>query len=244
MKPMQQNKKPYKTIGILGGMGPEATADLYLRIIRIFQQEYAAVYDDEFPEIIIWNLPIPDVVENPQQAEKVRAMLIATVKKMEEAGAALIGIPCNSVMAYLDEMRAAASIPVLSIPEEVAKEVQQKGCTTVGVLGTMMTINSGVYSTALENAAIVTPDKEQQELLTRIILNILAGKKNKTDKDFLNVMIAGFQRQGAEQVILGCTELPLLIEEKEGIIDTLSVLARAIVRSSIGEGSNTAEVKP
>ncbi len=61
-----------KTIGIIGGMGPEATAELYLRIIRIFQREYGARYDSDFPEIVIVNLPIPDIVENTNEKEKVR----------------------------------------------------------------------------------------------------------------------------------------------------------------------------
>ena len=75
----------YKTIGILGGMGPEATAGLYLRIIQLFQQKYGAIYDSDFPEIIIVNLPIPDVVENADEQNLVKEMLIQGVSKLEKA---------------------------------------------------------------------------------------------------------------------------------------------------------------
>ncbi|HZX10852.1 MAG TPA: aspartate/glutamate racemase family protein, partial [Acidobacteriota bacterium] len=95
----------YKKIGILGGMGPEATADFYLRIIRIFQKKYGAIYDSDFPEILIINLPIPDVVENPKEEDKVREMLINAVKKLEKSGADFIAIPCNTVTYYISEMK-------------------------------------------------------------------------------------------------------------------------------------------
>ena len=83
-----------KSIGILGGMGPEATAELYLRIIRIFQVRYGAKYDSDFPEIIIINVPIPDVVEDVTQEQKVKEMLLESVRKLQTAGVDIIARVC------------------------------------------------------------------------------------------------------------------------------------------------------
>src|SRR3989339_318028 len=95
----------YRKIGILGGMGPEATADLYLEIIRIFQQELGAKYDDEFPQIFINSLPLPDVVEQNFSEAQVIYLLKEGVKKLEQAGADFIVIACNTVHVFLCQMR-------------------------------------------------------------------------------------------------------------------------------------------
>ena len=115
----------YKKIGILGGMGPEATAELYLKIIKIFQDKFGAKYDSDYPEIMIYNLPLPDVVEKIDQSSKIKEMLVKGVQKLESWGVDFIAIPCNTVNFFLPEMRTAVSIPILSILEETAKEVNK-----------------------------------------------------------------------------------------------------------------------
>lgn len=222
----------YKTIGILGGMGPEATAELYLKIIRIFQKEYDAKYDDDFPEIVILNLPIPDVVENPKEEKAVEKMLIDGVKKLEIAGAEFVAIPCNTVTYFLTEMQKAVSIPILSILEETAKEVQKLGMETIGVIGTEMTIRKNIYGKALGNVKLIVPEVTQQKATTGIIMNILAGKKKASDKRFLLELVSTLKNLGAEKVILGCTELPLLVKDNGDTIDTIEVLAKATIRET------------
>jgi len=91
---MENTKK--KIIGVLGGMGPEATAELYLRIVKIFQQRFGAKYDDDFPEMILLNLPIPDVVEGLKSPEKTLKILVNGAKKLESIGVNFIVMPCNT----------------------------------------------------------------------------------------------------------------------------------------------------
>jgi aspartate racemase len=202
-------------IGILGGMGPEATAELYLRIIRIFQRN-GAKYDKDFPEILILNLPLPDVVERPDKDSKIRDILVKSVKKLESNGADFVAIPCNSVSYFISDMRKAVSIPILSIPELV------KG-VNLGVLGTEFTIKKRLYGN------IINPTKKQQKQITKIVLNILSGKKTKEDKDILINIIEDLKSKGAEKVILGCTELPLIIKRSD-TINTIDVLSKEVFR--------------
>lgn len=222
-----------KKIGILGGMGPEATADLYKKIIQIFQEKYGAKYDEDFPEIFIYNLPLPDVVENPYQDKKIKEFLIRGVKKLESNGVDFIAIPCNTVNYYLPEMRNAVSIPVISILEETAKEVRTLNLSKVGLLATEMTINKNIYGSVLNDIKVVNPTKKQQKKITSIILNVLSGKKNKEDRLILKTIIEELKSNGAEKIILGCTELPLLIKKRKDTLDTLEILARAVVVQSI-----------
>ena len=220
----------YKTIGILGGMGPEATADLYLRIIRLFQKEYAAVYDSDFPEIIILNLPIPDVVENSNEQAEVKEMLVKGLRKLEKAGADFVAIPCNTVTYYIKEMQSAVSIPIINILQETANAIMKSGIRKVGLLGTETTIKSKIYDNVLKDFQILTLGKPEQIETTKIIMNILAGKKNLEDKKKLLDFVQKLKYMGAEKVILGCTELPLLIKENDEVFDTLEILAKSVIK--------------
>ena len=226
--------KRYKTIGILGGMGPEATAELYLRIIRIFQQECQAKYDNDFPEIVILNLPLHDVVENPKEERVVERMLVAGVKKLETAGAEFVAIPCNTVTYFLSAMQEAVSIPILIILEETVKEVQKLGIGKVGIVGTEMTISKNIYGKVLENVKLITPSVAEQKAITGIIMNILAGNKCRDDQQRLEKITKDLKSQGAEKVILGCTELPLLIDGDD-FLNTTKILAKAVVKKCMEE---------
>ena len=209
-----------KSIGILGGMGPQATAELYMRIIRIFQDMYGAKYDDDFPEIFIYNLPLPDVVDNLQKEDLVKEMLVEGVKKLEKIGADFIAIPCNTVTKYLKEMEGSVSIPIINIVEETRKKIAS--FEKAGLLATKLTIRSNLYP------RMIVPAEKVQNRITGIIMNILAGKLLDEDKKYLEREIGNLLEKGAERVVLGCTELPLLVKTKD-TIDTIQVLAEAIV---------------
>lgn len=225
----------YKTIGILGGMGPEATAQTYLEIIKLFQERFGAKYDADFPEIIIVSKAIPDVVESVENEQQTIAMLNKGMQQLATAGADFAIIACNTVQRFLPQLRKAAAIPtaipLLGIAEEVAKRVQ---CTAVGLLATEATIAARIFDDVLVplGVIVIKPDKKEQEEVTRIILNIMNGKKNDADKAMLLMIIDSLKLSGAEAVILGCTDLPLLISQDDVsilLVDTTKVNAEAAV---------------
>ncbi len=113
----------HKTIGVLGGMGPEASANLYSKIIKYAQYKYNAVQDFDYPPIIIYSLPLFGFDETGIVDEKlVKQQLIDGVKKLESAGCDLIIIGCNTVHIFYDEMQAAIKIPILNIVEGTKKK--------------------------------------------------------------------------------------------------------------------------
>ncbi len=223
----------YKKIGILGGMGPEATAELYLRIVRIFQKKYGAKYDCDFPEMIICNLPLLDVVEGGNKDVEVENMLVYGVRKLEAAGADFIAIPCNTVTYYLPTLRRAVAIPILSILEETASAVKEENLSCVGLLATRMTLETGIYEEVLGEVELVKPTPQQVSQITKVIMNILSGKKKRNDYQALVQIVQELQQRRAQKVILGCTELPLLIGQIPETIDTIEVLAKAVVKRAI-----------
>ena len=227
----------YKTIGILGGMSPAATADLYNRIISIFQNRFNAKYDKDFPEIVIISLPIPDIVENTENEKLTISMLIDAAKRLEAAGCSFIVIPCNTAHAYLKQIRNLVKIRIISIMEEAGKFSMKQNLSNVGLLSTEFTKKKRLYKIELDKFGIstITLNDKNQKKLTRLIMEILKGNLNQSNKDSLLDFIKNLQNKNAEAVILGCTEFPLLIKQKDcdiKLIDTIEILAEACVRES------------
>ncbi len=212
-------------------MGPEATAELYLRIVRLFQKERGAVLDADFPEMVILNLPLLDVVADASGVERAAAQLASGARKLEEVGAEFIAVPCNTVESCLGELRAAVGIPVLSIREEVAVAV--RGMRRVGLLATESTITSGIYGKAFGSGVeVLVPGAAGKKETTEVILRVLAGKSGGRDRAVLERLAQELRERGAETVVLGCTELPLVVSGN-GFVDTLDVLARAAYREAV-----------
>lgn len=212
-------------------MGPEATSELYMRIVR-FLQEKGAKYDADFPLIYVYSLPLPDVVENVESEDVVVSMLVGAVKKLENFGVSFIAIPCNSVFSYFEQMQNAVSVPIINIMDETAKKANEKRYKKVGLLGTKLTIKQKLFEKSLENynIGVLNPTMMQQEDITKIIMNILSGKKLAEDKSKLKSIIKYLQGEGAEAVILGCTELPLILSQSDAdieLLDTIGVIAKS-----------------
>lgn len=229
--------RKYKTIGILGGMGPTATADLYNRIISIFQNRFNAKYDKDFPEMVIISLPIPDIVENIENEKITIDMLIDAAKRLEKAGSSFIAIPCNTAHAYLNKLRKSVEIPVISIMEETAKFCSNKSLLNVGLLSTEFTKSKKVYDLEFDkiNINLIKLNDKSQAILTSLIMDVLQGKINQSNKDILLELIKNLKNKNAEGVILGCTEFPLVVKQEDCdilLIDTTAILAEACVRES------------
>jgi len=223
-----------KTIGILGGMGPEATADLYLEIIRIFQKEYGAKYDADFPPFFIFSLPIPDVVESLEEENKLIFLLQSGVRKLEEAGAEFIIVACNTVYAYINQMQEVIGIPLISLPRVTLQRAKENKFEKVGVLASNTSIKKLLFQTSgrLMGVEVITPTDEEQKQVTKAIMNVLSGSKNDEDRNNLLCIIKKMKQNGAQAVILGCTELPLLIRDGEAclpLFNTTKILARSAV---------------
>ena len=233
-----ESKFSRKTIGILGGMGPGASADLYLKLIKTCQQKYRARLDEDYPPIVIYNLPAPQMIDSLKNRRKLLRLLIYGVRKLENAGADFIMLACNTIHYFLPELRQAVSIPIVSIMEEVGKLLAKNRVEKVGLLATTTTVKQKVYESELNGFGISTlvPDKRSQNKLTGIIGKIVAGELNEKDRIYLKSLIEALKSKDAELVILGCTDLPLLITQRDSdmpLVDTLQVLADVAVSKSV-----------
>ncbi len=224
-----------KIIGILGGMGPYATADLFKKIIELTP----AKKDWEHIRIIIDN--------NPKIPSRTRAYLLndkdpsplmgETAKNLEKAGADFIVMPCNSAHYWYDKVKESISIPILNIIEETAKYIKEKSpdIKKVGILGGLVTIKANLYGKIFQkhNIEVIHPEEKDQKIVVNSIEAIKLGKPDKKIKeDILNVS-DHLVDKGAQAIILGCTEFPIIFQDykyKVPIFDSDLILAKAAVK--------------
>lgn len=226
-----------RSIGILGGMGPFATATLYLEIVRIFQMRHGARLDADYPPMWISSLPVPDVVERVEDEKRFVDMLRQGARRLRVAGADFLLIACNTAQKYLPDVIEASSLPCIDLVEEVADTLTLSGHSRAGLLGTQATLEQGTYAATCKRRGIelVLPGPRDQTEVTRVILDVLAGTPPQDLKGALWQVVDRLHDQGAEAVILGCTELPLVLRQGDApvdLVDTIQVLAEAAVREA------------
>ena len=224
-----------KTIGILGGMGPRATADFNQRIISICQEKYKAKKDSDFPPIIIYEVPLKGFDETGiKDSKKVLNSLKKGIRTLEEGKVDFIVIDCNTVHLYIDELRKITKKPIISILEEVYKKT--KKYKILGLLASQTTVNKQIYEKVFKNKKIIHPNKEQEKIITSTILNVMAGENSKKDYEKLKKIIQFFIEKEAQAIIIGCTELSIPLRNKKfkiPLIDSTECLANVAIEKSL-----------
>ena len=215
-----------KTIGILGGLGPESTAAYYNIITRTYYETHR---DFGYPEIVILSLKFDDYIG----AHYKRADDVAeAIARLHRAGADFVVAACNSIHVIYDEVAPRTPIPWISIMDATAERIREAGQTRIGLLGTVFTMGGLFYPNTLARCGIETlvPPDEEQEQINRIIYDelVLGTVRDESRACCLSVM-DGLRERGAEGIVLGCTELPFLIEQKHTgvpVYDTTTIHAQ------------------
>ena len=227
-----------KTIGILGGMGPAATADLFRKITSVTK----ASCDQEHIHIIIdSNTAIPDrTAALIRGGESPVPQLQRSARTLEAAGANLIIMPCNTAHGFYDEVCAAVSVPVLHMIRITAQALTQAGIKRAGLLATDGTVQTGIYDRCLSGSGmeLITPTAEGQAAVMDILYNGVKAGDAGHDTAAFERTCAGLLAEGAQTLILGCTELPCAFEMYSlsfPHIDPTLELARAAVLAAGGE---------
>jgi len=226
-------------LGILGGMGPEATIELFWRIVAATP----AHVDQDHLHLLIDNDPkIPDrTAAILDDGEPPLPRLTAAARRLEAAGAGCLLIPCNTAHFWLPALRETVGIPIVDMISETAQRIAvlDPRPKTVGLLATTGTVRSGLYQNALgtREIAVVTPDEPSQERVMRAIERI-KGKDHAVKAELL-AQAGRLIERGAEAIVPGCTELSLLIGSDDlscPVIDPLSVLAQTGISWAQAQG--------
>ena len=226
-----ENSDGKKVVGIIGGMGPGATALLFQKLIDYTD----ATVDSEHIHIIIDNnTSIPDRTTAILAGDETPAKYICeSGKHLEQCGADLLIIPCNTSHYFYDVIQREMNIPVINMIRETAKVCVEKGYSKVGILATTGTCKTHTYDRELQKLGIesIYPDDEGQKKVMEIIYDqVKAGKR--IDASIIDQTLKKMTIKGAQAFILGCTELPFAIKNGDfgyHFLDSLEILAKKTV---------------
>lgn len=226
-----------KLIGIIGGMGPEATVDLYMKIIKATQVEKE---QDHFRVIIDSNPKIPDRTaailgngESPLEA------MIETGKNLEKLGVEIACIPCITAHYFIEDLQKQLAFEVINVLKEINRHLKDNypKVRNVGVIATMGTIDTQLFNKYLAEFNIIYPsEKSQREKVMEAIYGVEGIKRGYLEGkplDYLQEVVKELQDQNAEVIIAGCTEVVLVLKSNHidiPLIDPMEILAKRVVR--------------
>lgn len=225
-----------KVIGIIGGMGPMATADLFTKII---ENTVAATDQEHLHVLIDNNTDIPDrtacILEG---SDAPLGPMVESAKRLVAQGADLLIIPCNTAHYFHGGVQAAVDVPVLNMPEISAQYCADRGFSSVALLSTAGTARAHIYEPYFEKLGIrlLRPTKVGIDNLMFLIYDeIKAGRTPHPERLYPELM--GLEEQGAQAFLLACTELPLVFQDggRVPFIDPTLLLARAAVKAAGGK---------
>ncbi len=226
---------PEKIIGIIGGMGPEAAASLFLKILRLTGAEKD---QDHFHIIMDSNPRVPDRTTSILRGGDglVRA-IVAMGKNLQKAEASVAGIACITSHYFMKEIRQGLSIPILDALEETRRHVKKyySEIGSVGVLATSGTVSTRLFDSYLQNHRILypQPDTQEQKVMEAIYgpQGIKSGHKE-APRDLLLAASRELIDGGARLLLAGCTEIPLALEKQDlpvPLVDPMEILAQALI---------------
>lgn len=224
-----------RVVGILGGMGPEATVDLFAKIVAATpartDQEHLRIIIDNNAKIPSRQAAVLEGGEDPTP------MLQATARNLEKAGADFIVVPCNSAHLFFHRIGEAVRIPVLHIVDETVSELRRRfpQAHKVGILAATATIRLRLYHEKLEAAGMIalSPDAADQEAVQAVIFGVKAGEKGQAAREKIRAIAERLAARGAQVILTACTELPLVLRDGDAsvpVVDPTQVLAIAAVR--------------
>ena len=217
-----------KKLGVIGGLGPMATAYFY----QLVTQMTKARYDQEHIEIFIHSKPaIPDRTKYilGESDESPVEDIIDVGKKLERMGAEVLAIPCITAHYFHEDIAKEVQIPVIHLISETVEYLQERGISKVGIMATDGTVKSGLFQNAFENKQMqcIVPEKEFQKKVMHIIYdNVKAGVT--PELECFEAVSKHLFEQGAQVIILACTELSIVKRDyvlSAGYLDVLDILA-------------------
>lgn len=230
------------TIGVLAGMGPRSTAPFVEMLVDECQRQYGAKYDEEFPRMMIYSLPVPFRADGPLDPS-LFGVVRAGLRRLESTGVAFVTMPCNTVHIFHEELARGIGVPLLNMIDETLAAVPPSS-RRVALLATRMTSDARLYQRGVERAGLelVTRDGWQTRV-DNLITTIKTSPERAAAQAMWDGLVADAAAAGADTVLLGCTDLNAVnarVPEGLTLLDATECLARATVRRYV----EAAGIKP
>lgn len=224
-----------KKIGLLGGMSWESTA-VYYRLLNTFVRERLGRLHSA--QVVLYSVDFEEIeqLQHAGQWDSLREMMLAGARCVESAGAGCLLICSNTMHRVADAVSTELSVPLIHIADSTAQAVRAQGIDRIGLLGTRFTMEQKFYRGRLESQhglTVITPDESERAVVHRIIYDELClGEVRQASRESYKQIIAGLEDRGAQAIVLGCTEIGMLVKSADvaiPIFDTTALHAQAAV---------------
>jgi len=217
-----------KKIGVLGGIGPEATGEFYNKLICKLQEKELIKTNRDFPQIVINSIPAPELIYEKISDEELNPY-IEGLKELDAFGVDIIIMVCNTIHLYYDKLQKEINTPILDLKEELKELLKRKEIKSTFIIGTPNTIKQGLYR--FKDIKSFEPDEEEMKQLTNAIFNFNNGIEKQIQIQNVRKICEKYLKEGIETVILGCTEFAVMLgKENLPTINTIDVLVEAVIR--------------
>ena len=223
-----------KTIGLIGGTGWTSTVEYY-RIINQETNKKLGGLNSAKCLIYSFNYALIDQLNKKNDHAGIFKLVLKAAEKLKNISADFLVLCANTLHQYADDLEKLIDLPVVHIADATADEIKKQNLTTIGLLGTKYTMEMDFYTRRLKEAGIdsLVPQKPDQDFIHNAIMNELLKEefRKETKENFLKI-IDDLNTTGAEGIVLGCTEIPLLIKQEDTplpVFNTLEIHAKAIV---------------
>ncbi len=227
-----------KTIGLIGGMSWESSVEYYRIINEEVKNKLGGLHS---AKCLLYSVDFDEVERYQAEGdwESAGEMLGEVARSLEKAGAEFIVICTNTMHKVIDDIEQNIQVPVLHIADTTASQIQKSNIKTVGLLGTRYTMEQDFYKSRIESQGIevVVPNKEERNKVNKVIFDELClGQIQQSSKDYYKEVIKGLIDNGAEGIILGCTEIGLLVQPEDSevsLFDTTKIHAIEAVKEAL-----------
>ncbi len=227
-----------KTIGLIGGMSWESSAEYYRMLNEQMKQRLGGLHS---AECLMHSVDFEEIERFQSQGkwDEAGERLANVARSLEKGGAELIVLCTNTMHKVISSIEEAVSVPVLHIADATAKEIRANHLHTVGLLGTKYTMEQNFYKERIQGSGIevLIPEAAERDIINEIIFNELClGEINDTSKVKYRQAIQNLINRGAEGIILGCTEIGLLIQDEDAAVplfDTAKIHVEAAVKQAL-----------
>ena len=228
-----------KTIGLVGGLSWESSKEYYRIINETVNERLGGLHS---AKCMLHSLDFAEIrkIQQTKGYDEVTKILIDAAQRLEAAGADIVVICANTMHKFVPEIQRRIHVPILHIADATADKILEKGLKKVGLLGTKMTMEEDFYKGRIRERfgiEVLVPDKDERDFIERVIFDELCvGKMNASSKERFKQIIGKLVENGAEGIILGCTEIPLLIKQEDvnvPVFDTTEIHAKGAVEFAL-----------
>jgi len=214
-------------IGVLGGIGPEATGEFYNKFINRLQERGLIKRNKDFPQIVINSIPAPELIYD-KISEKDLMPYIRGLKELDKFGVDFILMVCNTIHLYYDLLQKQINTPILNLRYELNNILLKKGIKSTLIIGTPNTIKQGLYR--FKGISSFEPNQKEIGQLSKAIFMFNKGLNKSYQVKKVRKICDKYLKKGAEIVILGCTEFAVMLNEEDiPKINTIDVLVEAAI---------------